>query len=153
MGVKTLLDEFNVTAIKNYIGKTDLAKSCELVKTTLEKELIIHQALIFQNEKIEELKKENEEMKPKAIAYDTYMNTDDIMPIRIVATELKYGRNKLFKLLRDNGILDKYNIPYQRYIENGFFEVKKTKKNNGEIYDQTFAKNKGLELCRKLIGG
>lgn len=30
---------------------------------------------------------------------------------------IKIGRNRLFKLLREKGILDERNVPYQRYIE------------------------------------
>lgn len=42
----------------------------------------------------------------------------------------KIGQNRLFKWLRDNGYIGKwgeyYNIPCQRYIEQGLFEIKKT---------------------------
>lgn len=37
---------------------------------------------------------------------------------------IKIGRNRLFKLLREKGILDDRNVPYQRYIEGQpWFEV------------------------------
>lgn len=37
---------------------------------------------------------------------------------------IKIGRNRLFKLLREKGILDERNVPYQRYIEaQPWFEV------------------------------
>lgn len=37
---------------------------------------------------------------------------------------IKIGRNRLFKLLREKGILDEKNVPYQRYIEmQPWFEV------------------------------
>jgi len=38
--------------------------------------------------------------------------------------KLKLGRNRLFKWLRENKILTKNNIPYQQYVENGYFNVK-----------------------------
>lgn len=36
---------------------------------------------------------------------------------------LKIGRNRLFEILRNEGILMKDNTPYQRYLESGHFEV------------------------------
>ena len=37
--------------------------------------------------------------------------------------DIKIGRNKLFEWLRDNGYLMKSNIPYQKYIDNNYFEI------------------------------
>lgn len=39
---------------------------------------------------------------------------------------IKIGRNRLFEWLRDNEILMSDNIPYQRYIDGGYFEVKES---------------------------
>ena len=36
---------------------------------------------------------------------------------------IKLGRNQLFEYLRDNKYLMKNNIPYQQYIDNGYFKV------------------------------
>ena len=36
---------------------------------------------------------------------------------------IKLGRNQLFEWLRDNKYLMKNNIPYQQYIDNGYFKV------------------------------
>jgi len=32
-----------------------------------------------------------------------------------------FGRNSLFKFLKDQGIIDARNIPYQRYMDAGYF--------------------------------
>lgn len=37
--------------------------------------------------------------------------------------DIKLGRNQLFEWLRDNKYLMKNNIPYQQYIDNGYFKV------------------------------
>ena len=37
--------------------------------------------------------------------------------------DIKIGRNKLFEWLRDNGYLMKNNVPYQKYIDNNYFEI------------------------------
>ena len=41
---------------------------------------------------------------------------------------VKIGQNRLFEWLRKNGYLmdvpgERYNTPYQKYIDNGYFEV------------------------------
>ena len=33
------------------------------------------------------------------------------------------GRNKLFEQLRSRGVLDESNVPYQRFLNSGHFEV------------------------------
>ena len=53
-GVRTLLTEVQVTAIKLNLGNNS-----ELAKTNLEKKLLIQQAMNFLNEEVEELKQEN----------------------------------------------------------------------------------------------
>lgn len=58
----------------------------------------------------------------------------------------KIGQNRLFQWLRENGYLGKcgeyYNIPNQRHIENGLFEVKRSTRSgsNGELYNITTTK-------------
>jgi anti-repressor protein len=43
------------------------------------------------------------------------------------AEGIKIGQNKLFEWLRDNGYLishgNRRNVPYQKYVDNGYFEV------------------------------
>ena len=56
------------------------------------------------------------------------------------------GQNRLFKWLRENGYLGKcgeyYNIPNQRHIEQGLFEVKHSTRSgsSGELYNITTTK-------------
>lgn len=39
---------------------------------------------------------------------------------------IEIGRNRLFEWLRKNGILMSNNLPYQKYIKNGYFQVKES---------------------------
>lgn len=56
------------------------------------------------------------------------------------------GQNRLFQWLRENGYLGKcgeyYNIPNQRHIEQGLFEVKRSTRSgsSGELYNITTTK-------------
>ena len=62
------------------------------------------------------------------------------------------GRNRLFKWLRKKGILMSNNLPYQKYIENGYFSVKETvfeTQNMIKTHQQTLVTGKGQ---RYVIG-
>lgn len=63
------------------------------------------------------------------------------------------GQNKLFKWLRDNKYLYKRgsnNIPYQQYVNSGYFVLKESVK-NGMVFNQTFITGKGqIYLIKKL---
>ena len=73
---------------------------------------------------------------------------------------IRIGRNRLFAWLRSRGILMGGNIPYQEYIENGYFRVKESVyETNGQkrTYQQTFVTGKGqqyilLRLMREYGG-
>ena len=61
---------------------------------------------------------------------------------------IRIGRNRLFAWMRYRGILMGGNIPYQEYIENGYFRVKESVyETNGQTrtYQQTFVTGKGQQ--------
>ena len=58
-------------------------------------------------------------------------NTENLIDMNAMAKlaaeeNIPIGRNRLFKWLRQNEILMSDNLPYQKYIENGYFAVKET---------------------------
>lgn len=61
---------------------------------------------------------------------------------------IRIGRNRMFAWMRSRGILMGGNIPYQEYIENGYFRVKESVyETNGQkrTYQQTFVTGKGQQ--------
>jgi prophage antirepressor-like protein len=61
---------------------------------------------------------------------------------------IRIGRNRLFAWMRARGILMGGNIPYQEYIDNGYFRVKESVyESNGQTrtYQQTFVTGKGQQ--------
>lgn len=61
---------------------------------------------------------------------------------------IRIGRNRLFSWMRARGILMGGNIPYQEYIDNGYFRVKESVyETNGQTktYQQTFVTGKGQQ--------
>ena len=71
-----------------------------------------------------------EQQKPKVEFAETVERSDGTLTMgefaKLLPKEWKIGRNKLFKWLRDNKYLMKDNVPYQRYVNEGLFEVIET---------------------------
>lgn len=94
---------------------------------------------------------------PKAEFYDKIIDSTTVIGMKEVADILKvkgYGRNNLFKFLRENGILNRKNEPYRKYIDQGLFEIKESKyivDNEVKIKPTTYVTQKGLDYIRKLL--
>lgn len=109
-----------------------------------------------QAERIETLKKRNEELLPKAEFFDAVTDSKTAISIGETAKVLDagIGQNKLFAFLRDNNILKSDNTPYQRYIDMGYFRVVEQKYEvNGEIRIsiKTLVFQKGIDFIRRLL--
>lgn len=105
-------------------------------------EQIFARALKMADQKIEKLKESNaglledvERMKPKEIFADAVKASDSSILIGDLAKILRQngvdtGQKRLFEQLRNEGYLMKTgssrNMPKQKYVENGFFQIKET---------------------------
>ena len=104
-----------------------------------------------------ELKEERQkvlELKPKADFYDTVANSDSLLSMADVAKVLDkgIGRNRLFKLLRSRGILQSNNVPYQRFVDAGYFKVVESSYMAGDnaiVSTVIYVKQKGVDYIRK----
>ena len=115
-------------------------------------------ALKEEREKNKALQEDNERMKPKEEFFDAVTDSKDAIDMGQVAKVLNYpriGRNKLFEILRDNGILQQNNQPYQKYIDCGYFRVieQKYEARPGEIRIniKTLVFQKGIDYIKKLL--
>ena len=65
------------------------------------------------------------------------------------------GRNNIFEFLRNRKVLQQDNIPYQKYIDSGYFRVIETKYTipSGEtkISLKTLVLQKGVAYINKLL--
>ncbi|MDZ8259469.1 phage regulatory protein/antirepressor Ant [Nostoc sp. ChiQUE01b] len=80
-------------------------------------------------------------MAPKVDAYDVVLESGKLLSWGEVAKIIdspNLGRNNLLKVLRGGKILDDNNIPYQSYVNRGFFKV---------IETDTFAGFKLVSKC------
>ena len=114
-------------------------------------------ALADAEEEKERLAIENEEMKPKAEFYDAVTGGPTTLEVGTVAKILNcgIGRNKLFEFLKNEGILDGRNIPYQRYVGAGYFRVVETRyllpSGDYATYSKTVVYQKGVDFIRKCL--
>lgn len=118
------------------------------------------QTLDTKKKLLEENKKQKERiaiMKPKEEFYDTVTGSPDTIDMRQVATTLNIkgvGRNKMFDILRTKGILDRKNIPYQTYVDRGYFRTVESSYTKGDIVClniKTVVFQKGVDFIKKVI--
>ena len=100
---------------------------------------LMAKALLVAQRQIEERNKQIEEMQPKAIFADAVATSKTSILVGDLAKLIcqngyQIGQKRLFEWLRENGYLIKsgnsYNMPMQRYVEQGLFEVKESNVQN-----------------------
>lgn len=91
---------------------------------------------------------------PKAESFDRFMDGSNVQTMAKAAKSLGTGRNRLFSFLRGRGILMRNNLPYQSYIDRGYFKViQKSIPMGGDPvnYTQPMVTPKGLHYIRKIM--
>ena len=96
---------------------------------------------------------------PKAVSFDRYLSTEGVHAFKVAANMLGWGRNRMLEELRRKKILISEgklkNLPYQRFIEEGYFEVKARKVmvlGFERITQQAYVTPKGIEYLGRKIG-
>jgi anti-repressor protein len=81
--------------------------------------------LVIQNmqSKIAYQQQQLEEQKPKVEFADKVVNTNNAISVREFGKVIGMGEKKFFEWLRNNKLLMESNIPYQKYVEAGYFKV------------------------------
>lgn len=97
-------------------------------------------------------------VEPKAAFFDQVADAKDARLMRDVAAVLNLpgmGRNTIFKILRDEKILDDRNVPYREYQDRGYFRVieRTWVANDGETHINltTLVYQRGIEYIRKVL--
>lgn len=91
-----------------------------------------------------------EKNKPKIDFYDDFAESKGLKSFLTFSKLTGIGRNKLMLKLREEHITTKNNLPYQKYVELGYFEVKETL-NGAFNYSQTFITPKGVQWLQKIL--
>jgi anti-repressor protein len=97
-------------------------------------------------------------VEPKADFFDTVADSKDAHQMRDVAAVLNmqgWGRNSIFKKLREDKILDERNIPYREYQDRGYFRVVErtwtSPDGESHINLTTLVYQKGIDFIRKAL--
>lgn len=110
-----------------------------------------------EQERRKSLQAKVEEDRPKVEFYNDVTGSGDAIEIGEVAKllDMGVGRNKLFSILREEKILMRDNIPYQEFVDRGYFEVIETRyqRPNGDvgINLKTLVFQKGVDYIRKVL--
>ena len=120
-------------------------------------EQIMARALKVAQYTIDSLNFQIEEMKPKAEFFDAVADSKTAIQIGDVAKLLAVtglGRNNLFEFLRQKKVIGKDNIPYQQYVDTGYFRVieqKYTVDGEVRISIKTLVYQKGIDWIRRMV--
>jgi Rha family phage regulatory protein len=107
----------------NRMEKTLRDKPAIAIPRTLKDALLLAAKLEGEREALEA---RNKEMAPKADFYDAVAGSSTAMDFGRVAKVLDFigmGRNNLLMFLRNSGVLMPDNVPYQEYVDRGYFKV------------------------------
>ena len=154
-----LFDEEQATLIKQEIQKHhNLAtRQIDNVSTEVEENQVIAKAIGILQRRLSDAEKEVEKLKPAAEFAYQICSSKDVIDIGNCAKVLNrnIGRNRLFEFLRNKNILQQDNIPYQKYIDSGYFRVIETKftipSGETKISLKTLVLQKGVAYINKLL--
>lgn len=144
-------------ARKYFIACEDKLKQGLLVMPNFSNPAEAARAWADQYEQRLKLEAKAREDAPKVEFFESVAESKDAVEMKAVSSTLNYvavGRNKLFAILREQKVLQSNNIPYQKYIDAGYFRTIETKKNCGtevRIFIKTLVYKKGLDYIRKLL--
>lgn len=166
-GIQTRLKEIHVHEIKKNLAPRTLALKSEVenATTSLDIEEMTVKVLQYHMAEAERLRIENERQReqlaieaPKVDFYNAVTGSKDTIDIGEAAKVLAIkgiGRNKLFELLRDKGILMQNNQPYQKYIDAGYFRTIESSYTTPDgmthVNIKTVVYQRGLDYIRKVV--
>jgi len=109
--------------------------------------------------KLNQVQREMESLIPKADFATAVMETEDWSEMSTVAKLLArpgFGRNNIFALLRERGVLRYNREPYQSYVERGYFKVVEQYWDNPVtdervISKKTVVSQRGIDFIRRIV--
>lgn len=128
------------------------------IATELKEEQEKNRALALENDRQQQI---IEEQKPAVEFTEKLAQTEDMIDFNEFAKMLyeknkfTIGRNRIFQWARNNNILTKNNMPYQQYVQQGYFKVTEVMKfyaGSVQVYPKVLITGKGqLWLAKKLL--
>lgn len=150
--------EFKERFINEFNRREDLLKDDDYI--LMRSQQILQKRIEIAEEKIKHLEEKNAKQEPYVSFAKTAFTTDDKVDIGQSAKilNLGYGRNTLFRKLKEKGIFfANRNEPKQQYVNAGYFELKEQfierRNHPGFVVIKTLVTQKGLAFINKMLGG
>jgi len=144
LGKTFIFTELEVSEISKELKKAhniDITSTRKMAVTEYEEAEIVANAIAIMHRKLKELQ-------PKVDSFERFISTENHISIGEFAKTNGIGRNKCFEMLRNNGIIDGKNIPYQQYMK--YFIVRQVEK-NGILFPTAFINAKGMEYLKGVV--
>lgn len=129
------------------------------VGTVLADPVHLRALLLSYTERVLALEATVQKQIPKVAFHDAVADATNSQTIQEVAKVLGTGPKRLFAFLREEGLLltDGSNLPYQRYLDAGYFRVIEQryhdKRGESCTYTRTLITGKGLIYLQKRLQG
>ena len=127
------------------------------ITTALADPAKLRTVLLAYTEKVMALEAKVQDQAPKAQFHDAVAEAINCQSVQEIAKVLGTGPNRLFKFLRDEGLLMRDNLPYQQHLDAGYFRVVEKQYNDGRgesyTYTRTLVTGKGLAYIQKRLHG
>ena len=146
-GYQTHLNEEKVTRVKMELQSHHNLEGTFEVATELEMAEMVVKVVSHYTEKAKSLEKQIEELKPKALQYDTFLNNESNQKIGDVAKIFGIKPHKLFQMLRDAKILKDNYVPYEPY-EHHFKTVETPTKGGFNVFT-SYIKPSGIDYISR----
>lgn len=151
--------EFKEKFINEFNRREALLKDDDYI--LMRSQQILQKRVEIAEQKIKQLEEKNAKLKPKADFAEAAFKAEGKVDIGQAAKilNLGFGRNTLFRKLKDAGIFFKdRNEPKQKYIDAGYFEMTLLPPIHRDshpdiLYQKVLCKPKGLAYINQLFGG
>lgn len=156
-GMTTMLDEYQVTAIKKAVeksGRNDLANVREVAfaTTALEIEEMTLKVIAYHRAEADRLRAELAAAAPKIEAHTALMRSDRNMSITDAAKHFGlHPKTQVFPYLRDRGYLTAHDLPTQAAIDAGYLQLRETHCPDGSVRAQAVVPVASLDIWRTRV--
>ncbi len=148
-GIETKLTEAQVTEVKSkMLPTTSVVGSV----TSIDIERMTLQVIEYHRNKVLELQQQNAEMRPKAEAYDSFIERGEFSNFRESAQLLGLKQNEFMRLLKSKYIYKNNAGQYRAYAEYAdLFTLRPFNKPNGKTEQQLMMNIKGLQFFQNKL--
>jgi anti-repressor protein len=132
-----------------------LKASAPDLSNALEDPAKLRTILLVYTERVIALEAKVQEQAPKTKFHDAVTEAINCQTVQEVAKVLRTGPTRMFEFLRKEKLLMRNNLPYQKYLDAGYFRVIQKqfddKRRESQIYTRTLVTGKGLAYIQQRI--